>query len=463
MRPPDRQTDAATPPSDAAAPDAAPAVDAGEPRGPAPSWPPAEQTLSLPFRSAPLRAELTLAPNPSQLDLHFNVDTTASFGGEIANMQGELSRSIIPGLLARVADTRVGVSRFADFPVQPFGMPSVPGTQSRADVPYALLCPVTASLARVTNALREMNNPLDNGADIPEAGAEALYQIATGVGLELGRQTSIAPFDPAKAAANGGESDAVLGGVGFRATALRVVVHVTDAPSHTPDEYAALAIAPTHSLREAATALGALGVRVLAINSAASDDPEYSRVREELSALALATGAYAAPINGRCLTGVDASARPTYREQCPWVFDVAPDGSGLSDRIVDAVAGLLEDVEFSEVHAEAGSDPLGFIERIELAPVAQPAGVNAPATSDRLPLDEPDGRADSYLAVTKRHRLGFAVYLSNQRIAPSDGLQAYRVSVRLVGDGVMLEERVLAVRVDPTEQRADADDAGVSD
>jgi hypothetical protein len=411
------------------------------PRGPTPRWPEGEQSLELPYRSGEVRAELTLAPTPEQLDLQFNVDTTASFGGEIATMQRELSRTIIPGLLRRVADTRIGVSRFADFPFLPFG---VPASRGRADSPFVLVSPVTASLARVTNALKQLDAPLDDGADIPEAGGEALYQIATGAGMTLGSRRLIAPFDAAAAAAEGGGT---AGGVGFRTGSLRVVVHITDAPSHTPDEYAALAIEPTHSLQDAASALRGLGVRVLGINSCASADHNYDRVRSELSELALATSAGAAPVRSSCATGVSGAAVPPYDGQCPWVFDIKPDGSGLADSILDAVVSLLDGVRFTEVHAETGDDPLGLVQRVEVHQVPQSSGIALPETADRRPSGKPDGVPDSYLDVTSRQRLGFTVVLANTRIASTESVQHFRVSLRLVGDGVLLEQRVLGVEV----------------
>jgi hypothetical protein len=131
------------------------------------------------------------------------------------------------------------------------------------------------------------------------------------------------------------------------------------------------------------------------------------------------------------------------------VFDVAANGTGLADNIVDAVLALLDNVRFSEVHAEPGEDPLGFIQRIELVRLPQPTGVAAPLTADRLPANAPDGVPDTYVDVAQDARLGFAVWLADPRIAPSDAEQHYRVSVRLMGNGIVLEERVLGVRIDP--------------
>lgn len=437
---PDAATDAGALDGSAAgmgSPDAA--LDA---RGPTPEWPDAEQILALPYGGEPVRAALTLAANPQKLDVHFNVDSTGSFGGEIATLQRELSRSVIPALRARVSDTQLGVSRFADFPILPFGSPGQDGIA--ADVPYELLCPITASVARVSSALTMLSRSLGNGADTPEAGAESLYQVATGAGFTLAKKQLIAPFDRAASAAEGGGT---LGGVGFRTRALRVLLHITDAPSHTSAEYAVAGITGVHDLEQAATALQTLGIRVLGINSISNQDARYADVREQLSAIALATGAYTQPVRDQCRTGIDEAKVPSYRDLCPWVFDVAPDGSGLAGNVVDAVVALLNGARFSEVHVETSADPLGFIQRIEVQQVAQDVGVAAPLAADRLPVSAVDGVADSYLDVNRQQRLGFVVVLGNPRIAAGDLEQRFRVSLRLVGDGVELEERLIGIRV----------------
>ena len=442
--------------SDAGALEAGSEVDAGpavDPRGVAPVWPKAEQTLDLDFKHVG-RLVLTLTPDPSQLDVHFNVDTTASFSGEINAIQSELTRSIIPRLRSRVTDTQLGVSRFADFPVAPFGRTSKTGV---ADVPYKLLSAITDGLAKVTTAVYALDRPLGDGGDSPEASAEALYQIATGEGLKLNGRSIIEPFERAAAAAQGGGT---IGGVGFRSGAFRVVVHITDAPSHEPDQYALLGIDNTHSLQSAAIALQAIGARVISICS--TGPRANSTVRSELSVLALMTGAHTAAVNDRCPTGLAGAAMPSISGRCPWVFDINQDGSGLADSITNAVVSLLDDARFAAVHAEVGDDPLGFIQKIELMPVTQHGSVATPKTADLLPAGAPDGVPDSYLDVNRENRLGFAVTLNDARIAASDTEQRFRVSVRLVADGVLLEERLLGIRIPAVTQppAADAEDAG---
>ena len=207
-------------------------------------------------------------------------------------------------------------------------------------------------------------------------------------------------------------------------------------------------------MQSAALALAAIGVHAIGIRSV-DQNPE---VRTELSQLALETGALGSPTKGSCPTGISGAAVPTFEGQCPWVFDVNNDGSGLAKSITDAVVGLLDEARFAEVHAEIGDDPLGLIQKIELVPVSQRSGVATPGTADLLPTGKPDGVADSYLNANHEQRLGFAVTVRDTRIAPSDFEQRFRVSVRLVGDGIVLEERVLGVRIPAVSQPEAADD-----
>jgi hypothetical protein len=65
--------------------------------------------------------------------------------------------------------------------------------------------------------------------------------------------------------------------------------------------------------------------------------------------------------------------------------------------------------------------------------------------------------------VRRAHQLGFAVVLRNDRIAPADYDQRFRVSIRLIGDGILLEEHTLGVRIPaalqpPVAAEADAGD-----
>ncbi len=442
-------------------------------RGEAPRWPVAEEELELPYQGPTVAHLLTVGATPGALDVHLNVDTTSSIRFAIDELQVALRGTVIERLRERVDDVAFGVSRFADFPVEPFGESGTSNpARTREDQPFVLLTPVTTNVDRVIRAVGRLDDPLDFGGDIKEAGAEALYQVATGAGYAVGSRRLI-ERGPTTAAIGGG----TLGGVGFRDYALHVVLHVADSPTHTPAEYDEGGLVGTRSLRDAALALQELGARVVSIIPTGCETAEcrqgspYAPTRIELSELAMATAATRAADRGECPTGIAGARLPSYEDVCPLVFDARIDGTGVSRTLSDAVFALLEEVRFSEVHAEPGADHLGFIREVRAEPVEQASGVPAPERGDRLPEGAPDGAADSYLQVDRRNRLGFRVFLRNDRIAPRDVAQRFRVAIRVQGDSVLLEERYLRVVVpalrkgalDPESSGQVAPEAGAED
>lgn len=420
-------------------------VEAGEEkvRGDTPQWPEAEQEVELFLGGPAVERPIVVEADPGALDVQLNVDTTASMRFAIDELQGALRTTVIRRLREHVDDVAFGVSRFADFPREPFGQDAAEGDPDRA---YELLTPITTDVGRAYDAVQRLDQPLGIGGDIPEASAEALFQIATGRGYEGAGGVKIEPWDGP--AADGG---GVLGGAGFRAHSLRVVIHVADSPSHDPADYDEGGLGGTHSLAEATGALNALGVRVLSILPTTCADaecraqhPYYARTRAELSELALATSAVIAAEHGECRTGFGREVMPSYGQVCPLVFDARGDGSGLSQTLSDAVIALLREVRFGEVHAEVQADPLQFVESIRARPLVQ-AGLPEPELRDRLPQGAPDGVPDSYVGVERGAQLGFEVRLRNTRIAATASDQRFRVALRVVGDGVLLEEKLLRV------------------
>ncbi|HEX7481400.1 MAG TPA: hypothetical protein VF331_26590 [Polyangiales bacterium] len=412
----------------------------GPVRGASPVWPPAELEVAVPYRAGDVLALLRMAANPGQLDLQMNIDTTSSMSKEIDALQSELRGSLVPMLAARVDHASFGVSSFEDFPVPPFG--------ADTDHAFRLLSPITDDVSAVENAVAKLDQPLGGGGDNDEAGSAALYQIATGAGYTAAGTSLIERF--AGPAASGGGT---LGGVGFREHSLHVVLHATDALAHTADDYAAGGLPDVHGMPDAIAALRALPAQVIAIMSTSCTDDacrqsdRYVQLRTQLSELALGTGATMPPSSGQCPTGIGGASLPTYQNTCPLVFDVKSNGEGLAGTVIDSVIGLIDGLRFSEVHAEVSADPLGFVQDIEAQQVPQAKGAEAPRVEDRLPARKPDGRPDTFVDVRQSSQLGFAVRLRNDRLAPSDLPQRFRVMLRIVGDGVVLQERTLRIVV----------------
>jgi hypothetical protein len=417
--------------------------------------PAADEEVVLPFYGPPISRRITIKADPGLLDVHFSVDGTSSITDEINELQMALDRKVVPQLEARVANVSFGVSRFEDFAEPPFGAPG--------DQPFLLLTPITSEVTVVSSAVARLDQPLGDGGDVPEAGAEALWQIATGKGYTLAGRQLIAAYD-GKAAVGGGKG----GGVGFRDGALRVVLHITDAPSHTPADYGG-AFPQTHSLSEAGQALHAIGAKLIGIVSGACSDATpklgcdaklHAQARSDLEQIAVLTGALGMPpSSGMCPNGVGGKPLPSVDDLCPLVFDVDPAGGGLSDALLDAIVGLVDGTRFERVSAEPSEDPIGFVKDVVPVQVTQSDSSEPPPTiADLLPEPKPDGRPDSFVQVRSRADLAFDVELRNDRIAPSEVDQVFRAVVRIAGDGVILEERTLRIRVPAADRLVPAND-----
>lgn len=428
-------------PRGAGSPDAgtmAATEDAGEfERPPQPALPMADSDIQLPFRGQATHT-FTVAADLGRLDVHFSVDTTGSIASEIDQLQASLDSTVARRVRARVPDVAFGVSRFEDFPLAPFG--AGPEAESgRPDTPFGLLTPVTSDRGRLSQALAALDSPLGEGGDGPEAGAEALYQIATGEGIELDGEPLIAPFD-----ADQQQADGALGGVGFRTGALPVIVHVTDATSHAEE---AASRPHEHSLADAIEALQAINARVIGIASGACPScpppTDASRARAHLQRVAHATGSVQAAEPRGCPMGIGGRHIEPYQGSCPLVYEVDEAGNGLPQAIAGAVVALLDGVRFGVVEARTSADPLGLVEALEV----RVRGGDGARTEDRDPQGAPDGLPDTALEVGNRAELEYRVHLRNDVVAPSDREQTFRVIVTVSGDGLLLAEEVIRVRV----------------
>jgi hypothetical protein len=395
------------------------------PRGVNP-YPAYDLSFTLPYNGPEQNFMLDVEPRAGRLDVHFSIDTTGSFGGEIYALKTSLQDVLVPRLRDRVTDLAIGVSRFGDFPLRPYGIST--------DSPYDLLTPITTDFTRVARAVFSLDRPLQNGGDAPESWIEALYQIGSGEGLSNGVST-VARFTPRGDVQGSGTE----GGVGFRRGSARVVVHVTDATSHDPFDYGTF-VPGTHSLSQAASALQRVGARVIGI---ASGEP----ARAQLQQFAVLTGAVVPPEGGRCLTGLRGLSRPPIGGMCPLVFDIGSDGTGLADSILDAITRFLDSLAFRTVSGATEGDVHQFVNSIEALSAVPPAGVAQPRREDRLPAGMLDGVPDTFTDVATRTRLAFRVRLRNTRVMSDEFPQVFFLRVTLVGDGVVLGARVLRVLV----------------
>ncbi|MBI2893968.1 MAG: hypothetical protein HYY06_10480 [Deltaproteobacteria bacterium] len=414
-------------------------ADASRPEDPGPGLREGDLVFWLPWQGPAQQVDLTFEALVRQLDLHFSIDTTGSFDQEIDELQSALREQVIPGVRARVGDASFGVSRFEDFPIEPFG--------AATDRPFALLQAQTTDEELAARAVGRLDDPLGRGGDLPEAGAEALYQLATGEGFGLGGAEIVEPFE--EAAPGGG----TLGGGGFREGALPIVVQVTDAPAHAPSDYAEY-FPGAHSAIQAIEALGDLGARVIGIASG-------EEARRDLVALAATTGALAPPgEDGTCTTGIDGAPRaPEVLGQCPLVYDLGGDGAGLSATIVESVATLLGTIVFDSVSIEIEGDDVGFVVTASPLWADAPGGYAPPGLADLVP-EGGDGALDSFTDVPPGTTLAFRIVLRNTSVRETDYEQVFFLHARIVADRTtVVDDKLIEIRI-PIVSR-DGDDAGL--
>jgi len=383
-----------------------------DPNDPTVGIPPGDFYFVLPYLGPEKTGVLDFTTSVRKADIFFSIDTTGSFGEEIAAIQAALEQTIVPGVQAVVSDAAFGVGRFEDLPIAPFGLPG--------DKPYELLQPVTTDVAKIGAGLALLP-PAAGGLDTPESGYEALFQWSSGVGLP---DFGYPPFAPPG-----------LGGVGFRKDALPIILQITDAISHDAVDYTSI-VPGAHGKEQALAALAAIGARVIGVDSLENvgsvNDP-----RAQLEELAIATKAFIPPdASGKCATGVGGALRDPVMVSgnlvCPVVFDVQPDGTGLGSLIVDAVAELA-----TQGVLDISTDKQGTTTGLK-GEVVTPGFTTADFIQSIVPVAPPPAGAtidgDVFRHVTPGSTVTFDVTGYNDFQKPLEVDQLFSADIRVLGD-----------------------------
>ena len=365
-------------------------------------------------------------------DVFFETDTTGSMGGTITTLQESLS-SMVDQISLEVPNVAMGVAWFKDFPVSGFG--------GAGDLPYRLTARVTTHVPDVQTGLNAYM--ASGGGDGPESGMESLYQAVTGEGLSWTVATagSVPKFNPLTGF-DAAKGHGLLGGAGFREGALPIIVHSTDIEFHNasdPSDYWAAGITQAHTRDQAVNAAVALGARFIGITSSPTAEVK-------LKEIARATGAVVPPEawgvgETNCHTGTGGSERPPDSTGlCPLVFAMEGGGSGVDEQVVDAIKALVQYGSI-DVTAIPVSDPFAlpqvdtsrFITSIVPVPPAPPG-----STID----------GDVFRDVQPGSPIQFRVRARNTTVESRREAQLFRVTIRVMGDGVTtLDEREVYVIV----------------
>ena len=237
---------------------------------------------------------------------------------------------------------------------------------------------------------------LQDGRDQPESHVEALYQTATGEGLEEWIEPSLG---------------CPMGGFGypcFREDALPVVLLFTDAPFHNgPGGRSPYALSPApHDYDDAREALVDRGIKTIGFYSG----PRSSGDRFDLEELARDTG--------------------TTDGGSPLVFNIGTDGTGLGTDLIEAIKVFASTLIF-DIDAQArdtdltdGFDATTFVDSIVPVEARPPDGVQ------EIDLEE-----NVFRGVLSGTAVVFRLTLVNNAIAPGVGPQSFLIEVVFRADG----------------------------
>ena len=405
---------------------------------------------------------LDFSTNVQSLDVFFAMDVTGSMTQEIQNLQSGLKTVVVPGIQAQIKGTQFGAGAFMDFPLSPYG-------KFPQDQPFVLFQTITANTGAVQAAVNKystsLGKPIGHGGDLPESSLEALYQVATGQGLN-------SP-PPTKVAAN----HSGIGGVGFRKGSMPVVLAVTDAMFHAPGEtgtcssakagYSGSVLTVAHTRKQTKDALKKICARVVGIAPQMVGKPECSGLYD-LEDFAKTTGALVPPdtwdvpvrppncAKGWCCTGINGAGRPPAPGGlCPLVFETTSAGAGLSSSVVSGIKMLARFAPFdvttqvvgqtADINGKplpAGKTTADFITAVK------PKSFKKPAPPPKLP--DPTMDAKGFKTVSPGTTVTFTVEAFNAFLKTSSEVHIFRAVIKvLAGECTDLDQREVFILVPP--------------
>lgn len=291
-------------------------------------------------------------------DVAFVLDTTCSMQSTLNAMADEFA-TMIGDLESSIEDAEYAVCTFDDYNYGDMG--------AAGDKPFWLQQEVTSDTAHVQTVLNGLY--VHNGVDEMESGSEALLQTLTGAGYDQNcngiydSNKDVAPYiatagDPfggvfgAQKHDHAGGGD--IGGVGFRAYALPIVVYATDAPMRNSAADATPGGCPGDaSVSQVINAANDIGAKLIGVNV----DNGGGNALGVMGVIADGTDSFAD------LTG-DGSADDAL------VFTWGGSSAQFRNTVVGAIEDLVDSIQFGYVELAIENDPNGFVVDIDPAQIA---------------------------------------------------------------------------------------------
>lgn len=440
--------------------------------------------FELPHGGSAQDQPLQFGTNVQSLDSFFAVDTTGSMGPSIQALKNSLTNTIIPGVKANAAkDAQFGVAAVEDFPVSPYGVANYyAGLDDQALV---MLRTITSDVTAASNAVAALLNgsvPRGNGNDLPEGQMEALYQLATGAGNVVSGYSNI----PANTTG--------IGGAGFRKGALPVITMISDAHFHTKGEsgscvvplsgggtttiytdFSGTVATIAHSRTETHAALNKICAKVVGVSALRTNitgvvpNPNgICPATPDLVAAAKATGAVVLPVawdaagrptgcaSNQCCTGLNGVGEATDANgECPLVFKIPQDGSGLGSQVVSGITQVARYSKF-DVTTQTTGNPTG--DQGEPMPTGKttadfiksitPKDSSAPPAPPTLPGPVISG--NSFTKVYPGSTVRFTVTAENTLVQQTGSPQIFRAKIKVLAGGCAdLDEREVIILIPP--------------
>ena len=341
-----------------------------DPRDPGSTIPATDFYVVLPMGSGPELREMEFTARLGKGDVFFLVDTTGSMATAINNVRSSLMGSIVPAVADAIADVRMGVGDYRDFPTSTYGDPG--------DWPFRLRQAMTADIAAVQSGLGSL--AAGGGNDVPESLVEGMYESAAG------------------ACASGGG----FGQACFRPDSHPIIVAVTDAPAHNAPGTEAYVGVAARSYAETTAALNAAGVKIV---GAAVD----------------VFGGIGGLFGGGARNDLEDFARDTNSRSSTGGLTVYDsDGGNVSTSIVDGIIDLVG-AETQDVTARSIDDPSDTVDATRFIKAIRPVRATRATDFD----------ATTFYGVAGGTTITFEVHFENDFQPEQDFVQIYRAEIEI--------------------------------
>lgn len=362
---------------------------------------------------------LKFKTNVEKADVLIFVDLSGSMGGEINNLKTGITTKIIGGISANITNVGFGLATFDDW------------KGINGDEIFSLGQPVTTDSASIINAVNELNRFSNCGW---EPHHEALFQAASGIGYSghftfTRRESSVNPCDttdeyyPEIPAADCLLTEGNIGGACFRKDAMPIIIMMSDEGfTNYPADVFTWHI-PYHDTNDAISALNAINAKFIGVDSWDTSMTWTPSPEADFKAISMATGS------------VDATTGE------PFFYKIGSDGTGLSDKIADAVFELTTNIKL-DVWTDKMSVP-----NPELVDTAQFIKALIPDSSDPIGAF---GSKDlsTFYKVNPGAKVNFEIKFHNDFYEPDKAeATVFRAKINVLGDGALLDTREVVILV----------------